>query len=425
MKFLQGGPQGESRMVFFQQSGWMMIATVSAGAFMYAVHIVAKQMPKEEYGVFTTLLQVLNLMGIPAAGLQSVFAQQAAAAATPEQHRQLTGAFRSVLKWIFFLWLAIAGVVLLLSKQVQMALQITNPAALYITLLVGLGALWLPILYGLLQGSQSFLWLGLASIVNGVGRFLSILVIVLLLGGRAAGAMGGACLGIVGALVVCFWQTRTLWLGRSSPFDVRGWLRRIIPLTLGLGTCMFMLSADMIVVQTYFPAKQTGLYAAAGMIGRALVFFTIPLAAVMFPKLVRSAARAEPTQVLGQALTATFILGVLAAAACTLFPELPLWLVYDQSFLAIAPLVPWFAWCMLPLTLANVLINSLLARSQFSSVPWLMAVAAGYGITLIFYHDTFLSVVQILGLFSFLMLIVSAWFTWRRPLSKPAPPSLI
>lgn len=421
MKILQNRAQGESRLAFFQQSGWMMIATVASGVFMYAVHIAAKRMAKEEYGVFTTLLQILNLMSIPAAGLQSVFAQQTAAALSPEQHHQLTGAFRAVLKWTFLFWLVIAVTVLLLSPQVQATLQINNPAALYILLLVGLGSLWLPIMYGLLQGVQSFLWLGLATITNGVGRFLSVTVIVLLLGGQAAGAMGGALLGIVAALAVCFWQTRALWQGESSPFNVRDWMGRIIPLTLGLGTCMFMLSADMIVVQAYFPAKQTGLYAAAGMIGRALVFFTIPLAAVMFPKIVRSAARAEPTRVLGHALTATFIMGALAATACTLFPALPLWLVYDESFLAIAPLVPWFAWCMLPLTLANVLINNLLARSQFTSIPWLMAVAAGYGTALFYFHDTFFSVVRTLGLFNLLLLAVSAWFTWR---GSPSPHQL-
>ena len=61
---------------------------------MYAVHAVAKNMPKAEYGVFTTLLQVLNLMGIPAIGLQSVFAQQAAAAFSDQDEKQLKATLR-------------------------------------------------------------------------------------------------------------------------------------------------------------------------------------------------------------------------------------------------------------------------------------------------------------------------------------------
>ena len=64
----------------------------------------------------------------------------------------------------------------------------------------------------------------------------------------------------------------------------------------------FMLSADMIFTQKFFPADQTGFYAAAGMIGRALVFFTQPLTLVMFPKVARSVATGEKSNALMLAL---------------------------------------------------------------------------------------------------------------------------
>jgi len=205
--------------------------------------------------------------------------------------------------------------------------------------------------------------------------------------------------------------------------DWRLWLKRVLPLTVGLGASTFILSADMIVVRSLFPGDQTGLYGAAGIIGRALVYFTIPMAGVMFPKIVHSAARSERTDVLAQALGATTLLGVAAAVFCSAFPGLPLQLVYDKSYLVIKPLVPWFAWCMLPLPLANVLINNLLARERFRAVPWLVVVAAAYGLTLLAlaphyveleYLTAFKRVVQILGAFSLLLLAVSAWFTWRK-----------
>ena len=78
---------------------------------MYAVHMVAKQMPKEEYGLFTTLLQVISLMAIPAIGLQMVFAQQAASAITDEQQHKVINTFRGVWRAVFFIWLAMAAIV--------------------------------------------------------------------------------------------------------------------------------------------------------------------------------------------------------------------------------------------------------------------------------------------------------------------------
>ena len=399
----------------------MVIATVSGGAFMYAVHKVAGKMPKAEYGVFLTLLQVFNQMQIPALGLQTIFAQQAVAAAHEGERGQLTAAVRAVAIGTFLLWLAMAVGAFVIQDDLIRLWKISNPAAVWATVLLALGSMWLPMMMGVLQGRQNFLWLGWAGILNGVGRFVAITLIVLFLGGYAAGAMFGAVAGLVVAMAVAVWQTRDVWFGESSPFEWRAWLGRVVPLTLGLGASQFMFSADMIVVQTNFDKDMTGLYGAAGMIGRALVTFTAPMMAVMFPKVAQSAARAEKTNVLAQALGATALLGSLAALACTLFPELPLRLVYDKSFLVIAPLVPWFAWCMLPLTLANVLISSLLARRRYEAVPWLVLVALAYGLTLFVLSPhfqqagqtrAFQSVVQTLGVFGLVLLAVSAWFTW-------------
>ena len=47
-----------------------------------------------------------------------------------------------------------------------------------------------------------------------------------------------------------------------------------------------------------------------------------------------------------------------------------------------ASVLPWYAWAMVPLALANVLVNNLLARSQFRIVPALAVLAAAYGVAL-------------------------------------------
>jgi O-antigen/teichoic acid export membrane protein len=146
------------------------------------------------------------------------------------------------------------------------------------------------------------------------------------------------------------------------------------------------------------------------------------LTLVMFPKLAHSMATGEKSHALELALGATLLAGGAAAVACTLFPWLPLLIVNGKSFLVVAPLVTWFAWCMLPLTLSMVLVNSLMARSRFAAVPWLVLVAVGYGVALAIVgrHAGNLAdtqaglrmMIQTLGVFNLLLLGVCAWFTW-------------
>ena len=92
-------------------------------------------------------------------------------------------------------------------------------------------------------------------------------------------------------------------------------------------------------------------------------------------------------------------------------------------YLAAVPLLPWFAWSMVPLTLANVLLNDLLARSRFQVVPWLAAVACGYGLALLRFHDSFLTVIKTLGVSNLVFLCVTVWFARRDRTIHPVPAS--
>jgi hypothetical protein len=75
---------------------------------------------------------------------------------------------------------------------------------------------------------------------------------------------------------------------------------------------------------------------------------------------------------------------------------------------------------MLPLALANVLINHLLAHKRYAVVPWLVAVAVGYWFTINHYHDSYLTVVKAIGGFNLLMLLVVGGFAWFSRAEKTA-----
>jgi O-antigen/teichoic acid export membrane protein len=371
-------------------------------------------------------------MLIPAVALQTVVAQQTAAAFDATQQAQLATTVRRLLLGAFVIWLFLALGAWVWREPLLHRLQIGNPGALWLTVAIGLAMLWSPILQGVLQGQQDFLWLGWLQLVNGAARFLGVLLIVAWLGGHAAGAMGAAFIGFVAIVALAGWFTRRVWLAPGHAVAWGGWLRRVVPLMLGTAASQFMLSADMLLVQSTFDREVTASYGAPGMIGRALMFFTGALVSVMFPKVVRSAARAERTDAGALALGATAVAGAVAALLCTLAPELPL-RILKREYWASAPLIPWFVWCMLPLTLATVLISSLLARERFTAVPWLVLVAAAYGAALFLrvpefrqapQPEAFRMIVRTLGGFSLLLLAVAAWFTWgaRNSAVRTCPP---
>lgn len=422
---------------FIRQGSWMVIATTAGGVFMFSVHIFGMWMTADEYGLFNTLLQFLNLMMIPALGLQTVFAQQAAGTFTQEEHQRLAGTVKSIFKGTFLLWVVILCLTGIFHAPLLQRYHIDNPAALWITVVVALPQLWLPVLLGLMQGTQNFRWLGLSQILNGLGRFVAVGLIVTLLGGQAAGAMTGALIGFTTACLFGWRETHRLWAGPAEPIQWSQWISRLVPLMLGLGSALFMMSFDMIAVRAKFKfaPELTGFYGFSGLLGRGLVIFTTPLAQVMFPKVITGMRTGSPTDVLRHAVVTTAGLALLIALGCSAFfvvfpgfleallarqpAVLPAALQEKllrnrEGILLSARLIPAFMWAMAPLAVANVLINNLLALRRNHAVPWLVAVAAGYGIVLQFLPASFSAVLITLGAFNLLLLATAARFTYRQ-----------
>jgi O-antigen/teichoic acid export membrane protein len=406
---------------FFRQSGWLMIANVGSGVMMWAVHLLNKKIPPEQYSIFGVLLAVA--MFVPSMPLQMVLAQQTAHALATDRKRELAGMIRLAWLGTFGLFLVLALGTFIWQKDILTGWQITNPADLWITVFVVLFSFWLPMFWGVLQGQQNFLWFGWSNILNGVGRLSVALFLVLVLGAYAGGMMLGVCLGLALGSGVAIWQARSLWRLPAQLFDWRGLLRQIIPLMLGFGAVQFLFTADTMFVKAYFSGDDAAFYVSAGTLSRALMWLVVPLATVMFPKIVHSMARSEKSNLLGVVLLGTGILAAVGALGLTILGPWIIKLIYSKAYVFVAASVlPWYAWAMVPLSLAYALVNNLLARSQFRIVPVLLLLAIGYGVALaVVGHRAenlaepqvgLRMMLQTLGVFNLLLLGVCAWFSF-------------
>ncbi len=393
----------------------MMISTVGSGALMSLVHLCSKVIPSDEYAALGVLIQTLNWLTIPVLGLQMVFAQQASEAINELHQRELMGTIRGVVLVIVCFWLLVAVLVFLFCDHCAAALRLSNPTGLWITLVVAFFMLLSPIFKGVMQGRQNFFWLGWVAFFNSMSRLCVAGIVVLVLRGGAAEIMIGALIGAMITLFVGLWQAVDLLIVPGAYCNWRGWLARVIPLTVGFGASQFLFSADLFVVQAYLGANGAAApYVFGGTLARAIVIFTGPLAAVMFPKIARNAARPESSDVLWWTLAGTVGLSGAAAVGITIGTPAIVRLGSSADNLSIVPLVPMFAWSMVPLAVANVLLNKLMARSQFMVVPFAVVIATCYWIALQWHHTSFRSVIQMLGTFNVIFLIVCVCCTSRR-----------
>ncbi len=422
----------ESKGSFFRQSAWMVMATVAGGGAMMLVHpLVSKKVGKAGYAEFKALLSAFYVIAAVGGGLWTLFAQQQAAAVTEDDSRRVASAARRVGITILLAWIGIAGVLALAQSALVREWKLSNPASLWATWLVGLLTLWGSVLRGLVQGRQNFLSLGWIAILDGFGRFAAVFVILSFLAGRAAGAMTGAAVGTAGAILVGLWGSRDTLASRPARVPWRAWLGGFVPLALNAAALQLFQQYDNMFWQGLVPADRVddwGLgarYSPAQTIGFGITQFTVPLALVMLPRIARSVAMGERTDMLRLTLVATATMGGLASLVCTLFPRLPLQVMFynNPANWVASPLVPWFAWGMTVFTLANVLLNDLFARRRFAVVPGVMVLAAAYVGTLQWLKPRLLALpieeayrtgVGTLCAFNLALLALAAVFSRRR-----------
>jgi O-antigen/teichoic acid export membrane protein len=405
---------------FFRQSGWLMIATIIAGIMSYAVHFLAKDISESEYSIFVTMLMVTAC--IPVMPLQMVFAKLTADGLATNRLRQLAGMIRLGWLWTLILWAVASLIVLCFQNQIAERWHLNGLEVLWVTLAVVLMNLWMPMFSGVLQGRQDFFWLGWAAIVSGFGRLAVAALIVLAFHGGATGMIAGAFAGIGAWAGIAIWRSRDLWRVKPEPFDGRSLFKQVAPLMIGFAACQVLFTTDTMFAKAYFSGDEMASYGAAGTLSRGLLWLVLPLAAVMFPKIVHASAKSEKSNLLGIVLLGTAVLTICGAAGLCIVGPIVVKLVYTPAYVATTTkLLPWYAFSMVPLALANVLVNDLMARARFKVVPLMVLLALAYGFTLPFMLNRFHHMevaLQTLGAFNLLLLVICAWFSFGSPKPK-------
>jgi O-antigen/teichoic acid export membrane protein len=407
---------------FFRQSGWLMIANIGGGLLTFGVHFLSKSVDAREYAAFGTLLMVVACL--PVIPLQMVFAQQTALGLAKNRERELATLVRATTRLLLLIWAVVAFLVVIFMDKIVAGWHLPNAIGLLITLLLVLFSLATPVFNGMMQGRQDFFWIGWAVIIGGFGRVAGAAVLVLALCLGASGMMAGTLIGVSAALFIAIWRTRDIWTLPGSPTDWKATFKQVVPLLFGFGACQLMFTSDTMFAKAYFGDDQMAPYVVAGTLSRALLWLVLPLAAVMFPKIVHASAKSQKTNLFNIVVLGTAILAAGGALGLWLVGPLLVKFVSRPDYVAEATrLIPWYAVAMVPLALANVMVNDLLARGRYGVVPVMVILAVGYAFTLPWmlshYHRLEVAL-QTLGVFNLLLFAACAIFIWGVKEKLPA-----
>ncbi|HMO04397.1 MAG TPA: hypothetical protein PKC67_12835 [Kiritimatiellia bacterium] len=372
------------------------IANVANLLFQF---VTGRQLPVEEYGVLGAMMSIFLIASTPLDALRTAMAHFATRAVR-------TGNLGAV-RWIVIawsrnlVWLAVGlmSLAVLLRHQAADFFQLEH--GLPFVVACGLVSLtfFLPLLNGVFQGMQQFYWMS-ASMHAWTVIKLGLVIVLTAWSPTAIAALSAHALATLFGIGISIWGICRLTKGSLTDRPATGIGGFFFRSLLMLGSYAVMMNADLIFVKHLFSPDEAGEFARAATIGRSVIFLPMPIALVMFPKVITSGPSTRYSRM--TLLKAIGLVGLLifgAVGAILAMPWLPLRLMYgiDEPSAEMTRLLCLFVASIAPLALTFLLMNYEMAQRRFG-MTWLLVVCAALYIGgVVFWHDTMEHVVMVLA----------------------------
>lgn len=403
-----------------KQSLILIAATLFGHVGNYAYHVITGRLLSEnEYGLLMALFGMINLVLIPMSALGLALSR----AVSSDLQSQHGAGIRGLCKrWSISFSLGAALLLLavfVFSGPLLQGYGFNRLAPLLLAALIPGLNLFLTLSGSVLQGMQQFT--GLA--FRGASLFVIRALLVgacLLIGWRAAGwALLAHLLGMLASLGISLWFIRRTLprLSAHPPPATRPIMLQALgsmPILLAFSTLM---TADVILARTYFDPAVSGQFAQAATLGRMILWLPLPIAQVMFPKVVRHTPP-SPAQwhTLKKAMGYTLLLILPALAAAWLFAPLGLRLVYGMQNPPSAQ-IAWFRGTALAMALLGpvyLLLQYELARGKVRRLLPLCLIAPGFPLLARLFHADPADLIRILISLNAAALLCSLWVLRRE-----------
>lgn len=381
-------------------AGTFIGAMCNAGFHM----VVGRLLTGPEYGSLIAMLSIILVVTTPMLALQNTLAHFTSKLVLDGRRNEVMDIF---LHWVF-LFAAISVAIVLGAWLFRAPLSAfwggVDPRLIVSTFTVLAASLWMSLFYGLLQGTQSFVWLAFAPQAWGATRLALGWAFTAFFSATALAAVGAQGVGVVVVLALCLWAVVSLRLPRISvrarrPHGTYRYLGSALVCLVGYAMLM---NLDTTLAKHYFDAETAGIFAKAATIARTAVFLPVPIATVLFPKVTSTGELTHTSwRLLVRALAFAGLIIAAVAAGCLLLPQVPWTILYnawtpEEAVLA-SRLTRAMVLAMAPLALAYLLLNFQMAQRRFRWAVGLVPCGIAYVVGVAFFHDHPLQIAAVLG----------------------------
>jgi O-antigen/teichoic acid export membrane protein len=357
--------QGRSLLA---NSALLSTTAVAVSAANYLLNVaLARMLPPDEFGDVSLVVNMVLAGSLVAATLQLV-ASRATAATPAARDRIRVLLVRAALAVGAVTFLALAGG----ARQLADWLSASTPW-LFVVLGLGLPVYFVQAVHrGILQGELRFSRLALSYGTEALIRVGVTLALIAAGFGVLGASIGVAASFIASGLVARVKPTGT---GASHVGIDLGLRSAVLGATVLLVGQTVVNTADLLIAKARFDPTTAGVYAAAALVGRALVFVSAAVLSSVFPVLARDEiAEVERRRALRSGLVLVAAVGLVGTVAVGVLGHLLVSVAFGPGYAGAEPLLVPYALATALFALANLLAAAEVARRRIAAA---VALAAG------------------------------------------------
>ena len=386
------------------------------GVLGYAYQIgMGRLLSAEEYGVFTAIMALFVIVSAPSGALMQVVSRKVAQYAAQSDWGSVRQLYQTVLVRVLVIGLVSLAIYLFFSTQIQSYLK---GATVWAVMMFGLLILInfpMVINNAFLQGLQRFHWLSASLNLTVIGKIVFCFALVWM-GYGVAGAIAGNILAFLAIWTLGFSSLLpSLRKGNTKSFanDPISFAS-VLPVLLANLTFAVLSQSDMIVVNYFFSEKAAGLYAAASILGKAVMYVSGAVTIAVFPLAAENKTTTKhDLKLLKQAMLISAGLCLSGALTYYFLGTDIVRLLYGPSYADAGTVLQYYGFIMVPMALILLGENFLIAKGKIVFSYLFLLSAPIQIIALYFFHSTLLDVVLIVGLSGVIQLILGYWIAFR------------
>ena len=395
----------QSRLL--RESALLWVGSLAGHVSNYLFHVVTgRLLGPVGYGILASLIAVLYIVMVPGLTIRTVVMKFTAEREADKDYSAILSMFNRLSKRLFLAGMCLFLIFVVLSRPISSFLNIDSVLPLILLSFSFLVIYVIPVNRGIIQGLQKFFRLSVNLSIGAVFK-LALGFFLIYLGFSVNGAIIGIVLGMFIAYGESFLPIRFLFKERASDsIRLKSIAHYSIPVFFTLLCLTAFYNVDIIIVKHFMSSVQAGLYSGLSIIGKIVIFASLGIVWVMFPKVTSLYSKNEEHgHYLLYVLVVISVVGGAIVSAYFLIPKFIVSTLFGVKYLPVAPYMGAFGVAMLLLSLSYALANYYLAIQETKYI-YILTVAVVMQVVMIsLFHSSIAQIVLVMNIVMSLMLI--------------------